>query len=333
MAQPKPSHKKPASQPPHYRSYPPRPLTGPPEVVDPVWLLKALATLIVAALVCGYGTLCFLLYQGQWQLLLHPKQTTTYPAKIGESPVALLRFGPDESGIPQQTGWSVAAVPGARYAQLTVLFLPSGDGSLADSMSTLNALHALGVNLFAIDYRGYGQSAAVHPNQQRMLEDANSAWQFLTTSRSVSASQLVLYGTGLGASLATHLATEHGSVPALILDTPGPDPLQTVLNDPRTSVLPVRLLLHDRFPLAEPLSTLKTPKLLLSPGSTPATFTHAADPKLMVTLPEPRSTTLFTQGITRFLDQYLTSSHPAPLLPPTARQHKGSGKSNHDALA
>jgi pimeloyl-ACP methyl ester carboxylesterase len=318
MVPPKPSQKKPAPQPPQYRNYPPRPPAGPPEVVDPVWLLKALASLIVAALICGYGTLCFLLYQGQWQLILHPKQTTSYPARIGDAPVAFLRFGPDESGVPQRTGWSVAAAPGARYAQSTVLFLPSGDGSLADSVPTLDALHELGVNLFAIDYRGYGQSAATHPNQQRMLEDATSAWQFLTTARGVPEGQIVLYGTGLGASIATHLAVEHGSVPALVLDTPGPDPIRTVLADPRTSVLPVRLLLHDRFPLALPLTTLKTPKLLLSPGTTSNAFSNAASPKLMVSLPKPRSTTIFTESVVRFLDQYLSSSHPV-LLTPTVR--------------
>jgi pimeloyl-ACP methyl ester carboxylesterase len=287
--------------------------------VDPVWLLKALGVLLFAALLCGYGTLCLLLYQGQWQLILHPKQTTAHPAEIGTTPVEFLHFGPDESATPQRTGWFIPAAAGASYTSVTVLFLPSGDGSLVNSLSTIEMLHDIGVNVFGIDYRGYGQSAAVHPNEQRMVEDADSAWDLLTTSRAVPEAQIVPYGVGLGTSLAVHLAMEHPTVGAVILDDPAPDPLSTVRSDPRTSLLPVRLLLRDRFPLVDPLSTLKTPKLLLSSGGSTAAFGNAASPKLAVTLPEPRSASLYAQAISRFLDQYRPGGdqrlRPAPTSP------------------
>ena len=303
----KSSQKAAASQPQQYRTHPPRPPAGPPEIVDPVWLVKALAMLIVAALLCGYGTLCFLLYQGQWQLILHPRRTTVHPAEIAGTPLEFVRFGPDESAQPQRTGWLIPASPGARYAGTTILFLPSGDGSLADSVPTLEALHNLGVSLFAIDYRGYGESVPVHPNEQRMTEDVDSSWQFLTTIRNVPETQIVPYGTGLGASLAVHLAAEHPAVRALILDTPGPDPLLTVEQDPRTKMLPVKLLLKNRFPLRDALSALTTPKLLLSPYAADPAFAAAAAPKLSVELRAPRSQTLYRQSLSRFLDQYVVS--------------------------
>ena len=203
----------------------------------------------------------------------------------------------------------IPASPGARYASTTILFLPPGDGSLVDSLPALETLHNLGVSLFAIDYRGYGESAAVHPNQQRMIEDVDSAWQFLTTVRNLPDAQIVPYGTGLGASLGVHLAAKHTAIRALILDTPSPDPLLTVQRDPRTRMLPVKLLLKDRFPVADPLSTLTTPKLLLSPHAIDAAFATAVAPKLSVELPVPRSQTLYTQSLTRFLDQYGAGSH------------------------
>jgi hypothetical protein len=43
---------------------------SPLEVVDPIWLVKALALSLVAALICVYATLCLLVYQGEWQLVL-----------------------------------------------------------------------------------------------------------------------------------------------------------------------------------------------------------------------------------------------------------------------
>jgi pimeloyl-ACP methyl ester carboxylesterase len=307
MAPQKSSQQRPAPKRtmPQYREYPPRPPAGAPEVVNPIWLLKAIGITLVAALVCGYGSLCFLLYQGQWQLILHPHRSTTVPATIGDTPISFLRFGTDESGTPQLTGWSIPATPGAPYAGITVLFLPSGDGEMASSIPTLTSLHALGVNLFAIDYRGYGQSVPIHPNQARMTQDAAWAFQYLTTSRAIPEAQIVPYGTGVGASLAAHLAADHPAIPAIVLDSPGPDPLATVLDDPRTKFLPVHWLLHDRFPLAEPLTTLKTPKLLLLPTKDAQRFSGTAAPKMTV---YDQSSQQYGQALTRFLDQYLHTS-------------------------
>jgi uncharacterized protein len=286
------------------------------ETVDPAWLLKAFAFTILAALFCAYLTFCLLFYQGQWQLVLHPTRTAASPQSIAGIPYELIHFGPDESAVPQLTGWWIPSAPGVRYANATLLFLPGSDGSLADTIPTLATLHNLGINVFAFDYRGYGQSAATRPNQQNMIQDADSAWQYLNISRHIPAEQIVLYGTGVGASLATHLAASHADSPALILDAPHGDLLNAALHDPRSKLVPVRLLFHERFPLAEPLSTLHTPKLLLSrTASRDEAFRTAADPKRTVELAAP-SQALYQQSLTRFLDEYVTPA-PIPQLVPS----------------
>jgi pimeloyl-ACP methyl ester carboxylesterase len=288
----------------------------PPDVVSPIWLVKAIALTIFAALFCGYLTLCLLFYQGQWQLVLHPTRTTASPASIAGVPYELIRFGPEESATPQLTGWWIPSDPGGRYAHVTILFLADGNGSLKNSIPLLASLHNVGINVFAFDYRGYGQSIATRPNQQSMTHDTDSAWQYLTTSRSVPAKQIVPYGTGVGASLATRLAAIHNTIPALILDTPRADLLDVARHDPRAKLIPVRLLFHERFPLAEPLSTLRTPKLLLSRAtSLDQTFLTASDPKLTVELAKP-SAVLYNQSLTRFLDLYLPPA-PVPQLVPS----------------
>ena len=285
------------------KSTPPQP--APPDVVSPVWLLKAIALTIVAALFCGYLTFCLLFYQGQWQFVLHPTRTSASPASIAGIPYELIRFAPDESATPQLTGWWIPSAPSGRYAPITILFLPDGNGSLANSIPILASLHNLGLNVFAFDYRGYGQSAAARPSQQSMTHDADSAWQYLPATRALSAQHIVPYGTGVGTSLATRLAGNHNDIPALILDTPRADLLDVAIRDPRARLLPVRLLFHERFPLAEPLSTLRTPKLLLSRTTSPdQTFLHASDPRFTVELASP-SAALYNQSLTRFLDQYV----------------------------
>jgi pimeloyl-ACP methyl ester carboxylesterase len=298
------------------------------EDVSPAWLLKALAITLVAALVCGYVSVCLLFYQGQWQLVLHPSRSTPAPSTIAGSAFETIRFGVDESATPQLTGWYLPAnpTPGqspgqspdqpqlqipARYAAYTVLYLPSGDGSLADALPTLAAIHALGLNLFAFDYRGYGQSAATHPNQQRMTQDAASAWQYLTASRALPPGRIVLFASGVGCALAAQLAALHPEIPAVILDSPRPDILDTVLADPRTTYLPVRALLHDRFDIATAVSTLKTPKLFLLNESHAAPrlstlLQSAATPKVAAYLkPSDRTGPAYSDQLSRFLDEYL----------------------------
>jgi len=296
----------------------PTPQPSQPVIVSPLWLVKGIVLTALAALFCAYLTLCLLFYQGQWQFVLHPIRTTTSPASIEGAPYELVRFGPDESATPQLTGWWIPPNPGSRYSNLTILFLPDGNGSLIDSIPTLAALHNLGVNLFAFDYRGYGQSAALRPSQQSMTHDASLAWQYLTTSRSIAANQIIPYGIGTGTSLATYLAANHDKIPALILDSPRADLLDVAAHDPRATILPVRLLFHERFPLAETLSTLHTPKLLLSRSTEPEqSFRNAKDPKLTVELTTP-SQVLYNASLTRFLDQYVPSVGIPALVPSMA---------------
>ncbi len=295
------------------------------EVVDPVWLLKALGFTLLAALICGYLTFCLLFYQGQWQLVLHPDRTTNSPPEIAGAPYNLIHFAPDESAVPQLTGWWIPASPGSRFAHTTILFECGSDGSLAASISTLATLHELGINVFGFDYRGYGQSAATHPSQQSMTQDTESAWKYLMISRAIPPQQIVPYGIDIGAALAVHLAANHPAIPAIILDSGRGDLLATARRDRRSALLPVRLLFHDRFPLANPLSILVTPKLLLSRAATldPA-YRTAADPKLTVEFASP-SQTLYRESLTRFLDQYLPPTPVPQLVPspaPSAPNHR-----------
>jgi uncharacterized protein len=306
---------------PNIRKHQPAQHQQPPaqfEPVDPAWLLKAIAFTILAALFCGYLTICLLFYQGQWQLVLHPTRTTTNPQSIDGTPYNLIHFGPDESAIPQLIGWWIPSAPNGRYATTTLLFLPGSDGSLADDIPTLATLHNLGINVFAFDYRGYGQSAPTRPNQQNMIHDADSAWRYLTISRHTPAQHIVLYGTGVGASLATHLAVTQPTSPALILDAPQADLLDAVLRDHRSKLVPVHLLFRERFPLAEPLSNLRTPKLLVSRTASPdKAFLTAAEPKRTVEL-AASSEALYQQSLTRFLDEYLAPGSIPQLVPSPA---------------
>ena len=275
-----------------------------PELIDPRWILKALAIILAVALLCAWGTLCLLWYQGQWQLVLHPsRNVATTPASIGLK-FTELHFADDATGLPQLTGW---LIPSDNTSAPTALLLHAADGSIADALPRALTLHNAGLNIFLFDYRGYGHSTGQHPTQATMQQDADAALNWLFYTQHIPPQNIILYGDGIGASLAVQLAAEHHDIPAIILDAPDGDLTDRVLHDPHSSLVPARLLFNQTFPLAEPLSKLPTPKLLISYTNAqhpPAALANAADPKLTIELPSPNDPALIP-AIQRFLDLYL----------------------------
>src|ERR1039458_7757632 len=109
--------------------------SAPPEIVDPVWLIKALALSLAAALICGYATVCLLYYQGEWQLILHPSRIVDRTPASTSLLYTNVPFDAAETGQPRLTAWWIPAQsptqPGAAF---TVLYLHDGSGSLADTV-------------------------------------------------------------------------------------------------------------------------------------------------------------------------------------------------------
>jgi pimeloyl-ACP methyl ester carboxylesterase len=228
------------------------------------WLLGAVAATLGLAALCVYITFCLLFWQGQWQLVFQPSRIiTTTPASAG-IPFDQVSFDATETGVLQLSGWWIPAEHNAPFAADTLLLLHDGAGSLSDTVPNLVALHSLGINIFAFDYRGFGKSVNIHPSEASTYEDADAAWRYLTETRHLAPSSIVLYGVGLGATIAADTARRHPQAPALVLQDPQPPTLTKLKFDAHTRLLPVRLLFHDRFDLAKTLAEVHTPKLVLS---------------------------------------------------------------------
>jgi hypothetical protein len=223
------------------------------------WIAGALGAILLLAGLCAYGTLALLFYQGQWQLILHPSKTITAvpPMKFDE-----VHFDTTETGVTQLYGWWIPAEAGSRWAGSTVLYLHGGSGSLSDCVSDLVELHSLGINVFAFDYRGFGRSVGPHPDEARMRVDSEAAFFYLIDTKGLNSASVVIYGSGLGASLAVDVASHH-SPAGVVLDGPGETARTIVGADARSRILPMWLLLAERFDPAESLNTLTVPKLFL----------------------------------------------------------------------
>ncbi len=285
-----------------------------PEVVDPRWLLKALGISLGVAAILGYLSVCLLVYLGGWQLMLRPI------AKIDVTPSApyqSIRFDAASTGSPRLTGWWIPAENAAPTTP-TILYLHDGSGSLSSIVRKLNLLHMAQANVFALDYRGYGQSSPPHPTEAHMAEDSAAALEYLTETRHLPASTIVPYGEGLGAVLAANLASSHAEIPALIVDTPDPQAFARATGEGKARLLPMRLLVQEHFDLAEALAASHKPKLLLVDGpfgydsqrtrENNAAFRNAPDPKTTVTFGKVGAENEYVAAVTRFLDEYLPHS-------------------------
>jgi len=102
-------------------------------------------------------------------------------------------------------------------ANFTLLFFHGNAGNISHRGDSIRIFHRLGLNVFILDYRGYGKSQGI-PSEQGLYEDADTAWRYLTQVKDIEPKNIVIFGRSLGGAIATKLASQ---VPAgkLILES------------------------------------------------------------------------------------------------------------------
>ena len=286
-------------------------MTEPPRVSGR-WLLGAVALAAVAAALCGWCALCLLFWQGSWQLLYHPAAVVARtPASAGLA-FDSVGFAATDAGVPRLSGWWIPAAPSAAFSRFTVLYLNGQDGNLGGTVDALARLHAVGVNVLAFDYRGYGQSAFVRPSEAHWRQDAEWAVQYLSETRHIDRGAIVLDGEGLGANLALKVAAAHPELAGVVLDSPLEDPMAAIFDDARARLVPSHLLVRDRYDLNQAATALRIPSLWLERiaqpgqgGSThePDAYRKVAAQKMLVWLnPSADADKQFEDALSRWLD-------------------------------
>ena len=220
------------------------PQASAPPTVSGRWMLIATGITIAAAGACAWFTLCFLFWQGSWQLLYHPTAAVTRtPASVGLAfdPVA---FAATETGEPRLKGWWI---PGETQSRFTAIYLHGANGNVGDTVDALKTLHDAGMNVLAFDYRGYGQSESAHPGEAHWREDAESAIGYLINTRHIPVASIIVFGQGLGANLALEVAAAHPQLGGVVVDGLLAAPQDAIFNDPRARLVPARLLVRDRW--------------------------------------------------------------------------------------
>ena len=109
-------------------------------------------------------------------------------------------------------GWFIDG----RSSQVLVFFHGNA-GNISHRLDSIAQFVDLGLSVLIIDYRGYGQSGG-RTTEKGIYRDADAAWRYLIESRGMVASDIVIFGRSLGASVAARLAAQHQPL-ALILES------------------------------------------------------------------------------------------------------------------
>ena len=210
-------------------------------------------TSLLGALALGVGVFGFVIWAAQDRLVYFPeRELVTTPRVIGFAYEDV--WLSTEDGV-RVHGWFIPA-PSARA---TLLFLHGNGGNISHRLEKIAIFRRLGLEVLIVDYRGYGQSEG-KPSEEGTYRDARAAWRYLTQTRGLAASRIVVYGESLGGAVAAQLSTEQ-TPRALILEssfTSVPD-----LGAEVYPWLPVRLLARYAYSVKDSLARVQGPVLIV----------------------------------------------------------------------
>ena len=140
----------------------------------------------------------------------------------------------------------------------TVLFFHGNAGNISHRLESIKIFHQLGLNVFIIDYRGYGQSEG-KTTEEGTYRDAEAAWNYLIETRGISNQQIIIFGRSLGAAIATWLANKH--TPAGLIIESG---FTSVANMGQKlyPFLPIRWLTHFSYDTREYVKNISCPVMI-----------------------------------------------------------------------
>lgn len=224
---------------------------------------------IIAFVLIGVSLFMLLRYLVIPSFIFHPaKELTATPSVMGLAYEDVQLKTTDGESI---AGWYIPAE--ANLSGLdkgyTLLFFHGNAGNISHRLESIAFFHKLGLSVFIIDYRGFGESSG-RPSVDGTVQDALAAWQWLTEYKKTPASRVILFGRSLGGGVAAALATKV-SPRALILES-----TFTSLRDVGEEIIPwlPSSLLSDDYTTLNNLNDLNVPLLVVhSPSDEVINFT------------------------------------------------------------
>ncbi len=194
-----------------------------------------------------------------------------------------------------------------------VLYLHGNASTIGGRQNVSRAEHlrALGLNVLAVEYRGYGGLDGA-PSEQAVTTDARAGYEYLRTRIHAPPERIVVYGWSLGSAVAINLTS---TVPEAALILEGAPASIVAIGQREYPYVPVRLLMRNPFDSILKIDRVHAPILFLhSPEDTVVPieegrrlFDAAREPKTFVEVKgghidsSDRDTGVFYGAIREFL--------------------------------
>lgn len=239
--------------------------------------LPRLAWMLARTLLAAWVGLSVFMYFMQSHYVYYPDKDILFtPADSGLEYEDVFFAAEDGTRLH---GWFVPA----KEARGTVLVFHGNAGNIGDRLPIIESFVRMRLNVFIVDYRGYGKSAGA-PSEKGTQLDALAAWEYLDRDRGINPSSILIAGRSLGGAVACRLASQKPAGGLLLEAT------FTSLPDLAAKIypyLPVRLLCRFKYDSINAIREVKCPVMVAhSPDDEMIPFSHGK--KLFEAAPEPR---------------------------------------------
>ena len=220
-------------------------------------MLSKLGLTIFGILATLYIAIFLILRYGQNRFIFLPnRQIRATPQKYGlDYQEVWLRINRD-----RVHGWWIPTLEPTAPA---LLYFHGNASNNGDLMEIAVIFRQLGLSVLLIDYRGYGKSSPIFPNETRAYEDAETAWQYLTNELNIEPERIFVYGHSLGGAIAIELATKYPEMAGLIIEGTFTSIKDMASLSSTFKIFPLNLLITQRFDSISKIQSLETPLLIL----------------------------------------------------------------------
>jgi uncharacterized protein len=262
--------------------------------------LRSLGVRLLAYPVIAYLAIGAFFYLQQTRLLFPAPKTfqKKTPADRG-IPFEDLRIPVNAAGYLH--AWWIPAVASGK-----VILVFHGNGYVLEDMldDEVARLREIGTSLMLIDYRGYGSSTPISPNETTVNKDAEASMDYLLRGRMIPVGNVFVLGRSIGSGPATYLALHNPGLGGLILESPFSSIDDAAVGFWYFHIYPVNLILRTHFDNLTKIRSVKAPLLIVSGKADALTptwmaekiFAQANQPKQLYVIPGAGHNDLLTSG-------------------------------------
>ena len=223
------------------------------------------------------------MYLIQRSLMYHPVGDLPAPAAVGLG---------DMEAVTLRTADGLELVswyrPAARPELPELVFFTGNAGNISWRAERIRRFLDAGFGVLLVSYRGFGDNPG-KPTEAGLYADGRAALAFLE-AREVPGERIALFGESLGTGVAVRMASEH-EVGAVVLESPYTSTAD--VGQRAYPIIPVKLLMKDRFDSLSRIATIDAPLLVIHGEADrviPAVlgrelFAAAVEPKTAVFIP------------------------------------------------